>query len=103
MSISVAERRWPYTVSVPKDPDATLDYTLDWSGWLTENESLINADIEISGATLVQTQLTNRMVTAWISGGSVGRTISLRYRITTDSSPVHRVDDRTLLISVAER
>lgn len=103
MSISVAERRWPYTVSVPKDPDATLDYTLDWSDWLTENESLAGIDIEISGATLVQTQLTNLMATAWISGGSVGSAISLRYRITTDSSPVNRVDDRTLLINVAER
>jgi len=103
MSISVAERRWPYTVSVPKDPDATLDYTLDWSDWLTENESLTGVDVDISGATLVQTQLTNRMVTAWISGGSVGGVISLRYRITTDSSPVNRVDDRTLLINVAER
>ncbi len=103
MSISVAERRWPYTVSVPKDPDATLDYTLDWSDWLNENESLTDVDVEISGATLVQKQITNRMATAWISGGSVGIAISLRFRITTDSAPVHRIDDRTLLINVAER
>lgn len=103
MSISVAEKKWPYTAIIPKDPDATLDYTLDWSDWLNDGENLIAVDIAVDGVTLVQTQLTNQMVTAWISGGTVGNTVSLRYRITTDSSPVQRIDDRTLKIRIAER
>lgn len=103
MAISVAEKKWPYTASVPKDPDATLDYTLDWSEWLNDSENLVTADVSVEGATLVQTQLTNQMVTAWILGGTVGSTISLRYRITTDSSPVQRIDDRTLKLRITER
>lgn len=102
MSVTVNNRAWPYTVPDPKDPDATLDYQLDWSDWLATGESISSAAVTVTDATLVSTVTTNTTVTAWISGGTVGNRVTIKYHITTNNSPA-RIDERTLTIRVANR
>ena len=98
MSIS----KWPHKLSVPKDPDAVLDYQIDWSDWLADGESIVTSEWIVTGATIDSEESTATVSTAWISGGSVGTMISLTNRITTDNAPA-RVDDRTLIIKVTQR
>jgi hypothetical protein len=103
MSISVGSNKWPYRAREPKDPNATLDYQIDWSNWLATGESIVSAVWTVTGATLTTSVATAKAATVWLSGGTVGTLISATCRITTDSAPVARIDDRTLLLTVSER
>ena len=100
--MSTTPRRWPYTPESPKDPDATLDYQIDWSDWLGDGETLASVTWIITGATSDSETNTDTAATIWLSGGTVGEPISATCRVTTTSVPA-RIDDRTLLIEVKER
>lgn len=87
--------------SFPKDPDAFIDYTIDWSRWLS-GDTITNAiwfadspDITIafSNHDTVSSQV-------WVSGGKDGARYVLTNRITTVSG---RIDDRSIELIVAER
>ncbi len=90
---------------IAKDPQAVLDYTIDWltEGWLvsgdTLSQSLWSAD---SGITIDSTSIDvpNGKTTVWLSGGTVGTTYKVTNSITTTGG---RKDDRTLEIVVQER
>lgn len=103
MSIEVGSTKWPYRVREPKDPNATLDYQIDWTNFLASGESIVSVVWTVTGATLETSASTATTATAWLSGGTVGTVISATCRITTDSTPVARVDDRTLRLTVVER
>jgi hypothetical protein len=103
MAISVAANKWPYTHKLPKDPDAVLDYQLDWSDWLAEGESIAALAVTVTGLVLETSAFTATATTAWVSGGVVGALGEIEFRITTDSAPLSRVDDRTLILRIAER
>ncbi len=94
--------RWPYKHPVPKDPDSTLDYTLDWSDWLAGDETIVESTWTLSGVTSVNESRTTTTTTIFVRGGTVGETASLTNRITT-SNAVPRIDERTLLLSIQER
>ena len=83
-----------------KDPDATLDFRVDWSVWLGEDTISMSAWIVPAGIT--QDSATNDTTTAtvWLSGGSVGRSYHVVNRITTAAG---RVNDQTLVIKVREQ
>lgn len=86
-----------------KDPNARLDYTIDWTAWLAGNGDTI------SGATVpdppsgltVTTPLTwtSTQTTVWISGGTAGSSYDVTVHITTTGG---RQDDRTITISCKE-
>jgi hypothetical protein len=95
--------KWPHRLSSPKDPDATLDYQVDWSDWLAPDESIAVSEWVVAGADIVSEESTAALSTVWVKGGTVGQMISLTNRITTDNTPIARVDDRTLLVKVAQR
>ncbi len=104
--ITVKNTNWPYRHKEPKDPNAVLDYRLDWGGWLVPGESIISAVWTVdslSGVVVVASSLAGTVATVWLSGGLVGQLARITCRIETDSSPVHRVDDRTLLLEIKER
>ena len=95
--------------SIKKDPNAFLDYTFDWTDWLTSLESLdtivgINFDVDpdTAGAPVVEYGqiIDGTLAVAWVSGGAPGVTYSLRCRITTANG---RIDDRTVYLKVKER
>jgi hypothetical protein len=83
-----------------------LDYQFDWSDWLAEEEVLAAADFTVddeSGLTIETSGFTDTTATVWLSGGVTGQIGSIICRITTDSSPIARIDDRTLRLRIAER
>lgn len=94
--------------SIVKDPDAVLDYTFDWTAWLALNGDAISthaASIENAadaGGVIDSSLVVGDKVTVWVSGGTAGKTMTLRCRITTNNTPA-RIDDRTVYLKVKAR
>ena len=103
MAIDVKATAWPYRHKVPKDPDAILDYQLDWSGWLADGESITGVTVAVDGVNLETSTFTVDATTAWVSGGTAGETATITFRVTTDSNPINRVDDRSIILTIGER
>lgn len=97
--------RW-YKVDVGKaeyvkDPDATLDYTFDWTDRLAEDEEITNTEIIVpEGMTLLYMENTAKTVTCWLSGGVATLRYWITCRITTNQG---RVDDRSISIWIKEQ
>lgn len=83
-----------------KDPDAILDYAVDWSRWLAGDT--IAASVWIVPAGLAKVSETNTATKAvvWLSGGSAGVAYTVTNRITTAAG---RTEDRSFTIRVEER
>lgn len=93
---------WPFKVLEPKDPDAVLDYVIDWSDWLEVGEVITFSEWTMIGdATITHSTYTDTTATVWISGGTA--TFSVTNEITTDSVPIPRKDNRTLTIKVKNK
>lgn len=85
-----------------KDPQARLDYTIDWSAWLAPtSDTISNATVPNppSGITVQSTTWTTTQTTTWVSGGTAGSSYDLTIRITTTGG---RQDERTITISCKE-
>lgn len=86
-----------------KDPDAVLDYSVDWSDWLATDEVISTSTWAASdGITIETSGKTDTFATVWLSGGTAGVTYSLVNTITTNNTPA-RIDERTISIKVQER
>lgn len=72
-----------------KDPNATTDWTLDWSAWLnsTVTGDTIASVLWTVQAGLTKTQQTNTTTTAtvWLSGGVLRKVYTITCQITTAS------------------
>jgi hypothetical protein len=83
--------------------------------WLAPGEEVLGLEVSFDqgtpvGATplqLVDTQITtnatgvpNSLITAWLSGGTVGSVYVVTYTWTTNSQPVQRVDQRSLQVTI---
>ena len=85
-----------------KDPDAVLDYSVDWSAWLagdeiSSSEWLLDQGAEIEKVTDTMTATTT---TIWLRGGDAGTTYLVTNRIVTAGG---RTDDRTITVKVEDR
>lgn len=83
-----------------KDPDAILDYTVDWLNWLCLDTIVTGTWIVPSGITKVTSTITTTTSTVWLSGGSVDHSYDLINRINTSGG---RTDDRTISIMVRNK
>ena len=84
-----------------KDPDAVLDYSVDWSSWLTGSETITASSWTVpDGITKDSDSHSDDATVIWVSGGTAGTQYSLTNHITTSGG---REDDRTITIKVAER
>ena len=84
-----------------KDPDAVLDYGLDWSNWLASGETISSSSWVVeTGLTKDSSSNTTTTTTVWLSGGIAGRTYRITNSIVTSTG---REDDRSILIKVIER
>lgn len=81
----------------PKDPDANLDYSFDWSDYLEEGETI--SEYTLNSGVLTPTQETNTgsAIEVWFSGGVAASYAAPRCTITTSSG---RVDVRTMTIRI---
>ena len=89
-----------YDAQFPKDPDAVLDFTRDWSAWLGTDEIVNSTWIAEAGITIDSSSNTLTTATVWLSGGTPFGAYIVTNRITTVGG---RTDDRSFLITVAER
>ena len=89
-----------------KDPDAKLDYVLDWSAWLPSGDTIssstwvidIAPDSSLAIAGSPAPSNTTTTTTVWLTGGTLGQRYTLRNRIVTTGG---RTDDRSVAV-VAE-
>lgn len=88
-----------------KDPQSTLDYTIDWVDWLVQGDSLSTAtwafETIVGESSLVITQqlLSGTKAIAWIRGGSLNGKYKL---INTIQTAQGRIDQRTIVISIKD-
>lgn len=93
---------WPHKVETPKDPEAVLDYILDWSDWLAAGEIITASSWTMDGdATLLLNAFSDTTATVGVSGGTT--TFRLTNSITTNSVPLARQDQRTLIVKVKDK
>ena len=85
----------------PKDPHARLDYSIDWSQWLSAGEAISCSVWTIeSGINSFDQTATTSIATVWLDGGTAGITYQVANKIVTTGS---RTDERTIKIKVLER
>lgn len=79
-----------------KDPDAVLDYTVDWGAWL-DGDTIATSDWVVpDGITEDAATNTTTSATIWLSGGTEGAAYRIVNRIVTAAG---RTDDRTIVIN----
>ena len=82
-----------------KDPNAVLDWTIDWSRWL-RREEVISTSTWTTSLTTASDSNTPSTTSVFLSGGTAGTNYSVANRITTNQG---RTEDRTFTVSVQER
>jgi hypothetical protein len=84
-----------------KDPDATLDYAIDWSDWLANGDTIATSTwILPDGLTEETSALASPITTIWVSGGEEPQSYTLVNRITTSTG---LQDDRTIILRIRSR
>ena len=84
-----------------KDPDATLDYTVEWGEWLGDGDTVSTATWTVPDDLTAEDQATGTTsATVTVSGGTAGQTYALTCRVTTAAG---LTDDRTIHITVRQR
>ncbi len=96
-----------YLATFTKDPNAKLDYSVDWSTWLPAGDSISTAAWTVAGpdASLVVAgspapSHASGVATVWLEGGTAGNNYRATCRVTTTAG---RIDDRTIELQVRER
>jgi hypothetical protein len=83
-----------------KDPNAVLDYTIDWTRWLAGDQIAASEWLVPTGITKVADSKTASSATVWLSGGTAGQSYTVTNRITTTGG---RTEDRSFIVKVEER
>ena len=84
-----------------KDPDALLDYQMDWTSWLDDTDVITASSWVTDSADLVveDDSFTDTAATVWLSGGVVRGKYRVTNSIETDDG---RKDDRSFIIKCTE-
>jgi hypothetical protein len=92
------------THSAAKDPNAILDFGLDWGDWVSTGDSLSSAVWSVTGPdnalTLSDSSLVGDTATTRAAGGTVGYTYELTCRVNSASG---LVDDRSIALQIIEK
>ena len=83
-----------------KDPNAVLDYIVNWTDWLDGDTISTSTWTVGTGLTKDSDSKSSTAATAWLSGGTSGCTYSVSNRIVTAAG---RTEDRTFYVTVKER
>ena len=83
-----------------KDPDAVLDYIIDWNDdddpWLAAGETISSHTITAeTGITVDSDSEADGAVIIWLSGGTAEENYTVACKIVTSAS---RTDERTIII-----
>ncbi len=92
---------------ITKDPDADLDYSIDWTAWFTGAETISTStwtayptDITMHSDGL---DVSNKIATVWLSGGSLANPrggYEITNRIVTTAS---RTEERSIRVFMVQR
>ena len=85
-----------------KDPDAVLDYKMDWTAWMDETDIIVASSWEVDSDEIVvdSDSFTDTDTTVWLSGGLNRKKYLITNSIETDDG---RKDDRSFLIKCLEQ
>lgn len=84
-----------------KDPDANLDYSVDWSDWLATGDTIASSVWTVpTGLTEGADNEALGIATVYLSGGTAGSDYAVANKITTTAG---RIDERTITIMVRQR
>lgn len=83
-----------------KDPNAVLDYTIDWRNWLGDDFIATSTWTLPSGISNAGTIYSSTTATIWLSGGTAGSSYSVYNQITTVGG---RTEKRTIKINAVDR
>lgn len=86
---------WPY-----KDPDEVLDYQLDWMARLAGDTIASSTWIVPNGITKNSDSKTETTTTIWLSGGTIGASLSITNRIETAGG---RTMDQSVSLKIKEK
>ena len=83
-------------ITYTKDPDAKLDYSVDWTSWLNTGATVDSVTWLVpSGLTNESESLSGAVATVILSGGTAGQQYQITCRV-TDSAGL--IDDRSFMI-----
>lgn len=87
-----------------KDPNAKLDYGIDWSSWLRPGDGISASTWTVGGPdgslTTYDPAFTGTQTTVWLQGGTEDGTYLVTNHITTSAG---REDDRTIEVRMEQR
>lgn len=87
--------------SFTKDPQARLDFSVDWDLWLKPDETIAESTWDVpDGITLDDEGHVDRSTTVWLTGGTARATYTVTNTITTSAG---RVDQRSLYVVCQDR
>lgn len=91
----------PKTTTLIKDPDARLNYTLNWSKWLDSGDTISSASwIHDTALTAVSNSNTTTTATIILEGGKLAKKYRVTCRIATANG---LIDDRSFFLQIRER
>ena len=86
-----------------QDPQAQLDYKVDWSAWLGVGETITTSswvlDPGITQGTPAPASHDNTSATIWLSGGVAGTTYNVTNHIATSAG---RINDRSISVHIVD-
>ena len=84
------------------DPDAVLDYSIEWADWLADGDALSASTWSVtpSGLSEVASAISGTIATVRLSGGAAGVDYTVTNHVTTTGG---EEDDRSILIRCRER
>ena len=83
------------------DPNATLDYHVDWTIWLASGETISTSSWVVpSGLTSSSPSATGTRATVWLSGGTAEALYTVTNRIVTTAN---RTEDRSFILHCKEK
>lgn len=83
-----------------KDPNAVLDYTMDWKTWLGDDQIQSATVVLPTGLSTGGVAASATTITQWLTGGVAGTSYSVYFQITTING---RTDKRTIKINAVDR
>lgn len=90
-----------------KDPDAVLDYKINWAPFLPEGTTIETSVWTVDpteGAPTIESDFAGDTETGiWLSGGTVGSAYKFTNHVTISGGPPTPEDDRTIVIVVKEK
>ena len=83
-----------------KDPDAVLDYKVNWAAWLGIDTIINSSWSAPEGINVDSNEFDADETVVWVSGGTVGTSYVLTNHITTLGG---RQDDRSIKIKIKQK